>query len=80
MRAEDLLREPLKLEREIVTLYKEIEHIRLGLTPGGVDYASDRVQTSGITDKYPAAMDRILAQKAVAPERQASAAHGLHPG
>ena len=48
---------------KIKTLYKEIEHIRLGLTPGGVDYASDRVQTSGITDKYPAAMDRILAKE-----------------
>ena len=63
MRAEEILREPLKLEREIVTLYAEIERIRMGLTPGGVDYASDRVQTSGIYDKYPAAMDRILAKE-----------------
>ena len=63
MRAEEILREPLKLEREIVTLFSEIEHIRMGLTPGGVDYSLDRVQTSELMDKYPAAMDRILAKE-----------------
>ena len=63
MRADEILREPLKLEREIVTLFSEIEHIRMGLTPGGVDYSLDRVQTSELMDKYPAAMDRILAKE-----------------
>ena len=63
MRADEILREPLLLEKRIRTLFNEIEHIRKELEPGGADYSSERVQTSEIKDKYPAAMDRILAKE-----------------
>ena len=60
MRAEDLLREPERLERKIRILAREIDRIRLGLLPGGVDYTLDRVDGGGGSDRYPAALDRIL--------------------
>lgn len=63
MRAEDLLREPERLGRKIVILAKEIDRIRNDLLPGGVDYAADRVQGGGGVDRYPPAMDRILARE-----------------
>lgn len=59
MRAEDLLREPERLERKIRILAREIDRIRLGLLPGGIDYSADKVQGSPV-DKYPQVMDIIL--------------------
>ena len=60
MKAEDILREPERLERKMRILAEEIAQIRASLQPGGVDYAADRVQGGGNRDKYPAAMDRII--------------------
>ena len=60
MRAEDLLREPERLDRKIRILAREIDRIRLGLLPGGIDYTLDRVDGGGGSDRYPAALDRIL--------------------
>ena len=63
MRAEELLREPERLGRKILILAREIDRIRNDLLPGGVDYAADRVQGGGGFDRYPSAMDRILARE-----------------
>lgn len=63
MRAEELLREPERIERKILILAREIDRIRQGLYPGGVDYALDRVQGGEGVDRYPAAVDRIIARE-----------------
>lgn len=59
MKAEDILKEPERIELKMIVLAAEIARIRQSLQPGGVDYAVDRVQGGGDRDKYPAAMDKI---------------------
>lgn len=59
MRAEEVLREPERLGRQILILAREIDRARLSLLPGGIDYSADKVQGSPV-DKYPQAMDIII--------------------
>lgn len=60
MKAEQLLRRPERIEKRILVLVTEIDHIRQSLLPGGFDYSLDRVQGGEGADKYPAAMDKII--------------------
>lgn len=62
MNAERLLKEPARLETKIRILAAQIDKARLSLLPGGVDYSADRVQ-GGHIDKYPEAMDIIIAKE-----------------
>lgn len=77
MKAEELLREPERLERKIKLLVNEIDYQRSTLLPGGIDYSADKVQSSG-NDKYPRVMDIILKDEEMVRELNARRLYLIH--
>ncbi|MBR2504669.1 MAG: DUF1492 domain-containing protein [Elusimicrobiaceae bacterium] len=60
MRAEDVLREPLELEKRIQARFRELQEV---IAVAGPDYSQPRVQASDYSDRVPEMAARAIAIK-----------------